>query len=299
MTATDYAWARQTIAELLAASVTDVFRYVGPPGWGKTITQGEYDELVAAGIRVWLVFESGTDDSSGGFNAGVANAHTALQYTPAGYRGPIWFACDESLTGSALATALDYIRGACSAMGGAQRTGIYGEGLLVQEVHDAGWADFFWQSDSTSFPGNAATLPITQVQQGLAGPLPGTDVDRIVLPLAGPQAPPAPPVPSEERSMPVSQLVQTHPGQQECLQVKDGTLHHYWRNQPNPAWNTEVVCGPLGGRVGKFGVTFPNQVPMVSVISTQLECMVEDSAGVVWHFAQNPGGPWGVDKLPA
>jgi hypothetical protein len=82
-------------------------------------------------------------------------------------------------------------------MGASKRTGVYGEGALVEAVHKAGWADFYWQSASTSYPGNATTLPITQVQQGLGGPIPGTDADRIVLPLI-PAPTPQPPAPPQE-----------------------------------------------------------------------------------------------------
>jgi len=185
MTAVDYAFEKPTVAQLLNAGITDAFRYTGPPGWVKTITQAEYDELTGAGIRVWLVFEYGANDSAGGFNAGVANAHTAVQYAPTGYSGPIFFACDEDLRGTALASAVQYIRGASTAIG-AGRTGDYGPGALCQATHDAGYATYHWQSASTSFNGNGSTLPITNVQQGGAGPLPGTDLDTILIPLDPP-----------------------------------------------------------------------------------------------------------------
>ena len=175
------------MAELKAHNVTDVFRYAGPPGWGKTIMQAEYDMLIAAGIRVYVVFEQGTNDSAGGFGGGVSNARLALSWLPVGYPGdyPIFMAADENLIGPALVTAVDYIHGASTVLG-PQRTGDYGPGALCQATHDAGWATKHWQSASTSFNGNAHALPITQVQQGLAGPLPGTDLDIILAPLVVP-----------------------------------------------------------------------------------------------------------------
>lgn len=191
MTAVDYAFQKPTVAQLLSVGVTDVFRYFGPPSWGKTITQAEYDSLVNAGIRVWGVFEATANDSAGGYNAGVTNAKLALQYQPNGYTGPIFMACDEDLRGAALTTAVQYIEGASTVLG-VHRTGDYGPGALCQATHDAGFATYHWQSASTSFNGNANTLPITHVQQGLGGPLPGTDADTILLPLT----PPVPPTPS-------------------------------------------------------------------------------------------------------
>ncbi len=186
MTAVDYS-TPIPVAELQAAGISDVFRYTGPPGWGKTITQVEFNQLRAAGINVWLVFEDGANDSAGGFNSGVTNAHTAAQWAPQGYDGPIFFACDEDLRGPALDTAVQYIRGASTALGA--RTGDYGPGALCQATHDAGYATYHWQSASTSYNGNATTLPITHVQQGLGGPIPNTDIDYIRLPLSQPALP--------------------------------------------------------------------------------------------------------------
>ena len=192
MTAIDYSFEKPTVSQLLAAGVTDVFRYVGPPGWGKTITQVEYNSLVQVGIRVWCVFEATANDSAGGYNAGVTNAKVALQYQPSGYTGPIFMACDEDLRGTALTTAVQYIEGASTILG-VHRTGDYGPGALCQATHDAGFATYHWQSASTSFNGNGHTLPITHVQQGLGGPIAGTDADTILLPLTPPVPNPVPP----------------------------------------------------------------------------------------------------------
>lgn len=183
MKAVDYSWARPTIADLKAAGITDVFRYVGPPQWGKTIIQAEYDSLVAGDIRVWLTFENRADDCAGGCTAGRTNAALATKYVPSGYEGPIFFACDESLSGRPLAIAVEYLHGACISMGSPAKTGVYGEGALLQAVKDAGYAGFFWQSASTSFPGNATTLPFVQVQQTVGSLLPSTDTDLILRPM--------------------------------------------------------------------------------------------------------------------
>lgn len=193
MTAIDYAWARPTLAQLQGAGITTVFRYVGPPSWGKTIDQGEYNMLTGAGIAVFLVFEQGANDSAGGFVAGAQNAHVALLYLPTSYPtwAPIFMACDEALSGPALTTAGDYIAGASSLLG-AERTGVYGEGALCHVAHVAGTAAYFWQSASTGFPGNATTLPITHIQQGGGGSIQGTDLDVIVRPIAPPA--PIPPI---------------------------------------------------------------------------------------------------------
>jgi hypothetical protein len=189
--AVDYSFARPSVASLRAAGVTDVFRYVGPPAWGKTITQAEYDELTGAGLRVWLVFEAGSTDAQGGENAGVANAHLALRYVPSGYAGPLWIAVDEAIDPN---VALPYVRGFAGPVG-AERTGVYGEGALIVLAHDAGVALApGWQSASTSFPGNATVSADTGIVQQLGAPLPGTDGDSIVRPLIpAPNEPPPQP----------------------------------------------------------------------------------------------------------
>ena len=98
----------------------------------------------------------------GGHAAGAANAQIALQHTPAEYSGPIYMACDAELLGSDLDIALGYIRGASSILA-PERTGVYGEGALCEMVYNYGYATWCWQSASTSFPGNAKTLAITDI----------------------------------------------------------------------------------------------------------------------------------------
>lgn len=197
MTAVDYSFSRPSIESLKAAGATAVGRYVGPSGWGKTITQAEYDALVAAGIEVFLVFEENADDASGGYNAGVTNAQLAAQWVPQGYTLPVWAAADTDYQpGPPLDTANEYVHG-FSTVFGPSRTGVYGEGALIDAAKASGWAlAGGWQSSSSSFPGNATTSPNTSVQQGFDGPVPGTDADTIVRPLIGSPIP-TPSSPSE------------------------------------------------------------------------------------------------------
>src|SRR5436309_16115618 len=74
----DYSGGRPTAAALKSAGFGGVIRYVGMGGSGKRITAAEYRELVAGGIQVLLVTESQVTDAWGGYNAGVANAKTAV-----------------------------------------------------------------------------------------------------------------------------------------------------------------------------------------------------------------------------
>ena len=149
---TDYSFAHPNPDELVSAGVKVVFRYVGPPEWGKCITQVEYDVLRSKGIAVLLVFEATATDGASALQGGEANARLALQHAPKGYTGPIIMACDTELYGSDLVRAVLYLQGASRVLG-ASHTGVYGEGALLAATRAAGATSYHWLSGSTSFPG--------------------------------------------------------------------------------------------------------------------------------------------------
>ena len=191
----DWSYATPEPAALVRAGVGVAIRYVGPDAWGKTLRQGEYEALTRAGIKVFLVFEETATDGDGGYVAGQANARLALAHAPAGYTGQIFMACDTELTGAALARATKYVQGASSVLG-ASRTGVYGEGALLQLCRATGAASAFWLSGSTSFPGwqQVATSNWVHLIQrvGEVPGVPGTDLNTVVR-LPGAVAPPPKP----------------------------------------------------------------------------------------------------------
>lgn len=298
----DYSWARPTVASLQAAGVTWVGRYLGPPSWGKTITQPEYDALVGAGIEVGLVFENGPDDWQGGENAGVANAHLALQYVPTGYAGPIWCAVDTAVDPPA---AIPYVRGFAAAIGSPGRTGVYGEGGLIVLAHDLGIATApGWQSASTSFPGNAATTPDTGIQQGLGGPVAGTDADTVVGPLAATPAPtpPAPtpaPAPVNQEDSVLTDAVTYRPGQIDMFgTVPPGGIVHFWSTDDGATWGNEVLCGPLGGK-GNVVATFAGS-PVARVANGSCQVFGVTTNGATYLFVQGQpaaGNGWEAHQI--
>ena len=189
----DYSTARYTSAQLHSAGVTGVLRYVGPPSWGKTIDDAEYDELVSGGIDVGLVFEIGADDVSGGPTAGQANvANLALPYLPKQFPadGVLFIADDtEHLTPSA---SVAYIGGAVSVRGAA-RSGAYAEGLVLGSLRSLGMVARYWRSASTSFPDSVPPCATyAHLLQGLSGPLPNTDIDQVMIEDWGQQPSPSP-----------------------------------------------------------------------------------------------------------
>ena len=109
----------------------------------------------------------------------------------------------------------------------------------------------------------------------------------------------APPSPSQEALMPVSQAVSFKPAQTDVFQVSFGTLWHKWLHDGQ--WNNEPLTGPFSVNPFTRDVKLPDQSPAVTVIGTQCIVTVEDSAGRAWFLAQDetfPPGQWGVNELP-
>lgn len=250
MAVIDFAWARPSIAQLKAAGITAVVRYVGPASWGKTITTEEFELYLSAGISVALVFEQGDSDGDGGFSAGVANAKVVLANLPKGWPAdrPIYMAVDKGVSGPALDTSVAYIAGASSVLGPA-RTGDYGEGALCKRTEAAGTAKWHWQSESTSFLDNAEPLPISHlIQKFDASPIADSDLNIVLQADFGQHpAPVAPPTPStpEEETM-ITGYLDGPGGQRHVFTTSpDGqTVRHWWQETTGEKageWHKETL----------------------------------------------------------
>lgn len=252
--AVDFSDARPSAASLKAAGVSIVIRYL--TGSGKAITKPELQEYLDNGIAVAFVFEVGANDAAGGFAAGAAHAQQALAALKAlgvpDPTVPVYFAVDTSV---APASAVPYFQGVNSVLS-MWRTGDYGEGALCQLLETDGLSKWHWQSESTSFPGNATTLSITHLQQRFnASPVPGTDLDvickadvgqfpRPVGPKPAP-IPPAPPSPEENDT--VTSIVTTNDGKTQLHVFGTiGTENVHWYQDFGPgatdtSWHVEKL----------------------------------------------------------
>lgn len=231
--AVDFAWDHPTIDQLHQAGVVLVIRYL-TGGEGKAMTPAEFQSYMAANpaIVVVFVFELEPTDSAGGRAAGIANAtaaNAALNALGVDLATSIvYFAVDES---TPPADAVPYFQG-INSMRPASQTGIYGEGALCQLLQQDGLAEWFWQSESTSFPGNSSTLAITHIQQTTAAsPLAGTDLDILCKADVGqwPRPVPVDPPPVSPPPAPVPQPTPGTPGKP--IEV-DMTLTPYAFNEP-------------------------------------------------------------------
>ena len=148
----DYSDARPSMSSLQAAGVTFAVRYVSPAPNSKNISLSEAQTLLAAGIDIILVFESTTNEITSGYNAGVADADTAVsEATAAGAPSNFfcYFACDFDASSSDYAAINAYLNGAASVMG-VSRVGLYaGIGPIAQAL-TAGTASKGWQATAWS-----------------------------------------------------------------------------------------------------------------------------------------------------
>lgn len=141
-------------AAVRAAGFTGMIRYttapglMNPPGKNqKHVTKAEYNERIANGIKVRLVFQGGTTDADGGWALGVSNAKLALEGANyLGYNGVIFF-CNDRTTLPNPAAWQSYLDGAASVLGFA-RVGAYGFANALNAAK--GHASAFWQSGKES-----------------------------------------------------------------------------------------------------------------------------------------------------
>lgn len=143
----DYSQGRPTGSDLRNAGFVGVIRYIGGGSAGKRLNKNEYQNLVANGLQVKLVFELGIHDAEAGYASGVANATAAL--ADARSMGVpdtvvIYAASDEHLTTAQVSVAVQYVKGFRDVLG-LNRTGVYGFSELVDAVHDAGYAHEYWK----------------------------------------------------------------------------------------------------------------------------------------------------------
>lgn len=169
-------------AELKAAGIKFVCRYLSTAGNPKNLTVAEAKALHSAGIAIVLVFETTANRALGGFAAGKSDASSALAQAHSlgvPFTVPIYFAVDFDATPSEQLAINSYLAGASSVIG-KQRVGIYGGFYPVKRALDAGRAAWAWQAYAWSGGQWDPRAQIRQVAnaQRIAGH--GVDIDRAV-----------------------------------------------------------------------------------------------------------------------
>lgn len=179
MSAVDFSFAKFTVAQLKAAGVTAVARYL--TGSGKAITGEELAADLFGGLSVVLIFEATATDASGGPPLGVGHAqqaNAALKALGLPLSTPVYFAADTDYPNPA--QAVPYYQGIASVRPG-PTNGCYGEGALINLLFVDGLVGFGWESESTSFPGSGSLSPdVALWQRTTPSPLgSGADTDLI------------------------------------------------------------------------------------------------------------------------
>ena len=206
--AVDYAWSHPSPQAIVAAGYQAVIRYLSLDP-GKDLTASEDASLAAVGLGRRLVWETTADRATQGQAAGDTDARLAQAKSLAlGINLPIWFACDEDVTWTAVR---EYYAGAVAAIG---RSWVepYGDDAIVDGFYlafgpnpragdDEGWQTRAWSGGAIST--HAAVLQqITPSHPPIAGAAGIYDEDTILRAiewqgLAPPAPPPPPPPPIE------------------------------------------------------------------------------------------------------
>lgn len=142
----DYSFARPDLAQVKAAGVTGVIRYL--TGSGKGLTTGEIQRIRAAGLTLTLVYETTGRTVKGGRSAGVSDANAARNALDAlGLPASlVYFAVDYDMQPGEYALLDAYLDGIASVLGKAQ-TGLYaGYGPCAHAISRGyqAWQTYAW-----------------------------------------------------------------------------------------------------------------------------------------------------------
>lgn len=152
----DYSWGRPGAPAVKADGAIGVMRYVNYPGaGGKGLTASELAALHAEGLGVGVVYESTEGRALEGAMAGEWDANVArnvMAQMDWPLDRPIYFAVDTDVA-PALYPSIDAYFGACCDVLGVERVGVYGEADLLDHLHDAGLAAWFWQAAAPAWSG--------------------------------------------------------------------------------------------------------------------------------------------------
>jgi hypothetical protein len=133
----DYSWDRPNLGCLAASGKRFVVRYLTRDTTGKALTQGEAAAILAAGLRLVVLFEDSASRASQGIDAGRQDAQFAQQQLVAcggPANAPIYFAVDQDVQPSVVQP---YFDGVVSELGSA-RTGVYGSYAVCAGVQSVG-----------------------------------------------------------------------------------------------------------------------------------------------------------------
>lgn len=167
----DWAFGRVSGAQLRAAGVRGVSRYISDSTSGKNITQAEYNDLRANGIEIVLNWENTNQDYNGGRSRGIVYGQRARAMARAlGHpdERPIIASIDTSVPPASLPGAIDYIAGFDdgAGAGGDFRQGCYATAFVLEALLARGLIRVAWQPlPPFGWYGNGAPTPKATMYQ--------------------------------------------------------------------------------------------------------------------------------------
>jgi hypothetical protein len=178
-TGLDYAFApHPPVEKLKSAGISFVCRYL--TGEGKALTELEARDLSNHGLDIVALYEENGREVLGGYNAGVARAHSAMQaldrLKPKG-QPPVIFTADFDPAEGGLSKVSEFIRGAVHTIGW-YRVGIYGGFDLIQHLHAENRCKFYMQTYAWSRGKWSQAAQLRQVINGVKMFGADTDVDK-------------------------------------------------------------------------------------------------------------------------
>ena len=154
-----------TATALNAAGIVAVGRYLGyeTQGWSKSLSQEELSAIQAAGLSVFLIWESNpTTAGYFSYSQGVTDGGLALEemdYLGAPNSTAVYFTVDYDAQASDMAAITDYFSGVRDGLNGEYLVGAYGSYSVMQALQassnapDKYWQTYAWSSGLV-FSGN-------------------------------------------------------------------------------------------------------------------------------------------------
>lgn len=174
----DYAWSKPSINALKGAGEVFVAQYASPDGT-KNLTPSRAHDLLAAGIKIVLVYEYGAQDMRRGKSGGEWDAQNAETLAKAcGVDGiPVFFACDYDAPPGDQALIDAYLDGTASVLGDDRGRNIYGGYWPLSRAKANGKAKRLWGTPAWSGSEWATSGLAPDIMQGAMVNIGGVQCD--------------------------------------------------------------------------------------------------------------------------
>ncbi|MDQ7092116.1 DUF1906 domain-containing protein [Desulfosporosinus sp. PR] len=141
---------------LKQAGIMAIGRYLGyQHGWSKALTPDEAKSIHAAGLSIFLIWESApTSKSYFSYSKGISDAAAAIseaEYLGATTGVAIYFTVDYDAPAADMSAIKDYFQGVKDGLGGKYLMGVYGPYVVMKSVTaDRYFQTYAWSGGQTA-----------------------------------------------------------------------------------------------------------------------------------------------------